>query len=310
MSAIQTRSKVNKNFEAHALARGRIDYDEVFAHMARIEAISIFLAFASYMGFIVYQIDVKSAFLYGTIDEEVYVSQPPGFVDLKFHNKMSWCDEFEELMKNRFQMSFMGELTFFLGLQVQQKEDGIFIIQDKYVAKILTKFDFLSVKTVSTLIETQKPLVKDEEATDVDVHLYSACVLEIPIFQTILRRRNKRLSKNVVEPELRTIVEIAPMADNRTMEELLQAPTEGYGEAIVIPDVSNDVIKLMMFPYSLEGSARVWYDKEPPNSILTWEDLVNKFVNQFFPPSKTTHLKNEISRFTQRFEETFGETWE
>nr|GEX14166.1 DNA-directed DNA polymerase [Tanacetum cinerariifolium] len=92
------------------------------------------------------------------------------------------------------------------------------------------------------------------------------------------------------------------MADNRTMEELLQAPMEG--------DVLNDVIKLIMFSYSLEGNARVWYDKEPPNSILTWEDLVNKFVNQFFPPSKTTHLKNEISRFTQRFEETFGEAWE
>nr|GFA11904.1 reverse transcriptase domain-containing protein [Tanacetum cinerariifolium]GFA59798.1 reverse transcriptase domain-containing protein [Tanacetum cinerariifolium] len=153
-------------------------------------------------------------------------------------------------------------------------------------------------------------------------------------------RQNKRRTPNVVEPELRTIV--APMVDNRTMEELLQAPTEGYGEAIVIPkinadhfeiktnllqliqgnpyhgfgrenphtyinnfkritstlkfrDVPNDVIKLMMFPYSLEGSAKVWYDKEPPNSILTWEDLVNKFVNQFFPPSKTTHLKNEIS---------------
>ncbi|GJX47815.1 reverse transcriptase domain-containing protein [Tanacetum coccineum] len=173
---------------------------------------------------------------------------------------------------------------------------------------------------------------------------------------TIPRRRNRRRAPNVVEPELRTIVEVAPMAE-RTMEELLQAPTEGYGEAIVIPeinadhfeiktnllqlvqanpfhgferenphthinnfkritstlkfrDVPNDVIKLMMFPYSLEGAARVWYDKEPPNSILTWEDLVTKFVNQFFPPSKTTHLKNEISRFTQKFEETFSEAWE
>nr|GEZ15501.1 reverse transcriptase domain-containing protein [Tanacetum cinerariifolium] len=57
-------------------------------------------------------------------------------------------------------------------------------------------------------------------------------------------------------------------------------------------------------------SARVWYDKQPPNSIFACEDLVNKFVNQFFPPSKTTHLKNEISRFTQRFEETFGKAWE
>nr|GFC46165.1 reverse transcriptase domain-containing protein [Tanacetum cinerariifolium] len=171
---------------------------------------------------------------------------------------------------------------------------------------------------------------------------------------TIPRHRNKRRIPNVVEPELRTIIE---MADNRTMEELLQGPTEGYGEAIVIPEINadhfeiktnllqlvqanpyhgferenphthinnfkritstlkfrnvpNDVIKLMMFPYSLEGNARVWYDKEPPNSILTWEDLVNKFVNQFFPPLKTTHLKNKISRFTQRFEETFGEAWE
>nr|GEY90941.1 reverse transcriptase domain-containing protein [Tanacetum cinerariifolium] len=86
------------------------------------------------------------------------------------------------------------------------------------------------------------------------------------------------------------------------MEELLQAPTEG--------DVPNDAIKLMLVSYSLEGAARIWYEKEPPNSILTWDDLVNKFVNQFFPPSKTTHLKNEISRFTQRFEETFGEAWE
>nr|GEU44270.1 reverse transcriptase domain-containing protein [Tanacetum cinerariifolium] len=71
-------------------------------------------------------------------------------------------------------------------------------------------------------------------------------------------------------------------------------------------DVPNDAIKLMFFPYSLEGAARIWYEKEPPNVILTWDDLVNKFVNQFFPPSKTTHLKNEISRFTQRFEDSLN----
>ncbi|GJY67409.1 reverse transcriptase domain-containing protein [Tanacetum coccineum] len=98
---------------------------------------------------------------------------------------------------------------------------------------------------------------------------------------TILRRRNRGRAPNIVEPKLRTIVEVAPMAEH-TMEEL------------------------MMFPYSLEGNARLWYEKEPPNSILTWEDLVTKFVNQFFPPSKTTHLKNEISRFIQKFEETFS----
>nr|GEW63514.1 hypothetical protein [Tanacetum cinerariifolium] len=130
LSAVQIRSKVYKNFEAHALiepkkisqaledeswvyamqenkkdergvvvinkarlvAQGHrqeegINYDEVFAPVARIEAIRIFLAFAFYMGFIVYQIDVKSAYLYGRIDEEVYVTQPPGFVDPKFPNK-------------------------------------------------------------------------------------------------------------------------------------------------------------------------------------------------------------------------------
>ncbi|GJX83071.1 ribonuclease H-like domain-containing protein [Tanacetum coccineum] len=109
----------------------------VVKNKARIEAIRIFLAFDSYMGFIVYQMDVNSAFLYGTIDEEVYVD------DIIFGStKRSWCDEFEALMKSRFQMSSMGELTFFLGLQVNQKEDGIFMSQDKYVAEILKKFQF------------------------------------------------------------------------------------------------------------------------------------------------------------------------
>ncbi|GKE58038.1 uncharacterized mitochondrial protein-like protein, partial [Tanacetum coccineum] len=90
--------------------------------------------------------------------------------------KKSWCDEFKALMKSRFHMSSMGELTFFLGLQVKQKEDGIFFSQDKFVAEILKKFDFENVKTASTPIETQKPPVKDEEAADVDVHFYRSMI--------------------------------------------------------------------------------------------------------------------------------------
>nr|GEU65668.1 hypothetical protein [Tanacetum cinerariifolium] len=90
--------------------------------------------------------------------------------------KKSWCDKFEVLMKSRTQISSMGELTFFLGLHVKQKKDGIFISQDKYVVEILKKFDFMSVKTASTLIETKKPLVKDAEAADVDVHLYRSMI--------------------------------------------------------------------------------------------------------------------------------------
>nr|GEU78161.1 hypothetical protein [Tanacetum cinerariifolium] len=146
-----------------------IDYDGVFALVARIEAIKIFLACASFMGFIVYQMDVKSAFLYGTIEEEVYVCQHPIFEDPHFPIKVykkSLCDEFEQMIHKRFQISSMRELTFFLGLQVKQKDDGIFISQDKYVADILKKFDFTTVKTASTPMEPNKTLIKDVEDED------------------------------------------------------------------------------------------------------------------------------------------------
>ncbi|GKD36261.1 uncharacterized mitochondrial protein-like protein [Tanacetum coccineum] len=80
------------------------------------------------------------------------------------------------MMHKKFQLSSMGELTFFLGLQVKQKEDGIFISQDKYVTEILKKFGFTDVKKASTPIETQKPLLKDEDGEEVDVHLYRSMI--------------------------------------------------------------------------------------------------------------------------------------
>nr|GEU72355.1 reverse transcriptase domain-containing protein [Tanacetum cinerariifolium] len=138
---------------------------------------------------------------------------------------------------------------------------------------------------------------------------------------TILRRRSRKQTSNVVEPEIRTIVE---MADNRTMAQMLQAPIEGYEDSIVVPpinannfelkqthpEVPNTTIKLLLFSFSLEGEAQTWHDKEPPHSILTWEDLVSKFINQFFPPYKTTYLRNEITNFLQKPNETFNEAWE
>ncbi|GKD24975.1 hypothetical protein Tco_1231189 [Tanacetum coccineum] len=150
---------------------------------------------------------------------------------------------------------------------------------------------------------------------------------------TIPKRRNRRRSKKIVEPELRTIIEtpVATMADTRTMSELLQAPTEGYEDEIILPpilaenfelkvglltlvtssqfhgferddphshirwfnkitstlkykNVPHEAIKLMLFPFSLEGTAQIWLEKEPPRSIHTWEDL--------------------------RFDETFSEAWD
>ncbi|GJT66836.1 putative ribonuclease H-like domain-containing protein [Tanacetum coccineum] len=128
---------------------------------------------------------IENGFRRGTIDKTLFIKKDKGDIllvqvyvdDIIFGStKKSLCDEFEGLMHKRFQMSSMGELTFFLGLQVQQKEDGIFISQDKYVAEILKKFDFATVKTASTPMEPNKALVKDEEADSVDVHLYRSMI--------------------------------------------------------------------------------------------------------------------------------------
>nr|GEU56391.1 putative ribonuclease H-like domain-containing protein [Tanacetum cinerariifolium] len=145
-------------------------------------------AYASFMGFMVYQMDVKSTFLYRTIKEEVYVCQPLGFEDPDYLDKVyvddiifgstnkDLCKAFEKLMKDKFQMSSMGELTFFLGLQVKQKPNGIFISQDKYIAEILRKFGLTDGKSASTPIDTEKPLLKDPDGEDVDVHIYRSMI--------------------------------------------------------------------------------------------------------------------------------------
>nr|GEV57780.1 hypothetical protein [Tanacetum cinerariifolium] len=246
-----------------------IDYDEVFAPVAKIEAIRLFLAYASFMGFIVYQMDVKSAFLYVTIDEEVYVMQPLIFQDPKFPAKVykvekamcglhqasrAWyrtlskyllkngfqrgtidqtlfikrqrgdfilvqvymsamgelnfflglqvlqkndgiflsqdkyvgdilkkfgysdVREFEALMHEKFQMSAMGELNFFFGLQVLQKENGIFLSYDKYVGDILKKFVYSDVRSSNTPMYKENPWGKDGTGKDVDLHLYRSMI--------------------------------------------------------------------------------------------------------------------------------------
>ncbi|GJS18628.1 putative ribonuclease H-like domain-containing protein [Tanacetum coccineum] len=243
---IVIRNKARLVAQGHRQEEG-IDYEEVFAPVARIEAIRLFLAYASFMGFLVYQMDVKSAFLYlrsieneglcysthqdlkdlgtirqvitkvgsrnfmgciklprawyktlanyllgmglkignGEIDQTLFIKKQKGDIllvqvyvdDIIFGStNKELCTAFEKLMKDKFQMSSIGELTFFLGLQVQQKEDGIFISQDKYVADILKKFNYTDVKSASTPVDLEKPLVKDGDANDVDVHLYSSMI--------------------------------------------------------------------------------------------------------------------------------------
>nr|GEU55661.1 hypothetical protein [Tanacetum cinerariifolium] len=185
-------NKVRLVAQGHTQEDG-IDYEEVFAPVARIEVIRLFLAYASFMGFMVYQMDVKSAFLYGTIKEEVYVCQPLGFENPGHPDKVykvvkalyglhqaprAWYETLDNyLLENGFQRGKIDQTLFIKRkkgdiLLVKQKKDGIFISQDKYVAEILRKFGFTKGKSASTPIDTEKPLVKDPDGEDVDVHTY------------------------------------------------------------------------------------------------------------------------------------------
>nr|GEW75332.1 hypothetical protein [Tanacetum cinerariifolium] len=564
-----------------------IDFEESFAQVARLEAVRLFIAYTAHKSFTVYQMDVKTTFLYGPLKEEVYVNQPDGFVDPYHPNKVyhlknalyglkqaprAWnlklSKQFEKLMHNKFEMFMMGELKFFLGIQIHQSPRSIFINQAKYAQEILIKHGMTSCDSVGTpmamkhldgdlsgtpVIQTKyhsmvgelmyltasrpdimhatcycaryqaKPTEKylttvkrifrylkdtihmglwypkdtgfeltafsdSNHAGYIDSHygfhfdkipMYCDSKEAIAISCNLVQHSHtkhidaryhfikEKVEKGIVElffigteyqladlftkalpeerfkylvrrlvgfanlalqvgwgsgqevflgkllagnggklrfywkivcvikhiPKWRSInwfelsyreinlQEASPaiieplrienpfledppkdppkvsMANDRTMAELLQAPTEGYEDAIVIleiasnnfelkhglinlvqnkqffghdkedphahiryfnkitstmrvPNVPTSWIKLMLFPFSLEGAARIWLKKEAPRSILTWEDLVSKFINQFFSPSKTTNLRNEIMRFRQRFDESFYEAWE
>nr|GEW82711.1 hypothetical protein [Tanacetum cinerariifolium] len=239
--------KITKNVTNHEPKKGYtqeegIDYDEVFVPVARIEAIRLFLAYASFKDFIVYQMDMKSAFLYGKIEEEVYVCQPPGFEDLEFPDRVykvekalyglqqdprSWyetlstylldnrfhrgneiCTEFKKMMHKKFQMSSMGELTFFLGLQ------------------------------------TSKPLMKDENADDVDVHLYRSMIGSL-MYLTSSR------------PDIMFVV----CACARFQ---------------VIPKVSHVHVVKRIFRY-MKGQPKLglWYAKDSPFDLEAYTDIKN-----------------------------------
>nr|GEV47487.1 reverse transcriptase domain-containing protein [Tanacetum cinerariifolium] len=228
---------------SHNIARGYaqeegIDFEESFAPVARLEAVRIFVAYAAHKSFLIYQMDVKMEFLNGPLKEEVYVAQPDEFVDPDHLKKVY------RLRKALYELKLAPKAWY------------------NELSKFMISIDFTK-----------------------------------------------------VEHEFHTIVE---MADNHTMAQMLQAPVEGYEDAIVVsqinannfelkqtlinlvqsnqftgrqdphnhlrffnkvtstfrhPEVPNTTIKLLLFPFSLEGEARIWLDKEPPRSILTWEDL-------------------------------------
>ncbi|GJT68641.1 retrotransposon protein, putative, ty1-copia subclass [Tanacetum coccineum] len=158
-----------------------IDYDEVFAPVARIEAIRLFLAYASFKDFVVYQMDVKSAFLYGKIKEEVYVCQPLGFEDPYFPDRVYKVEKALYGLHQAPRAWYETLSTYLLdnGFQRGKIDKTLFIRRDKgdiLLVQILKKFGFTDVKTASTPMETQKPLLKDEDGEEVDVHLYRSMI--------------------------------------------------------------------------------------------------------------------------------------
>jgi len=218
-----------------------IDYDETFAPVARLESIRILLAYACAHNFKLFQMDVKSAFLNGVINEEVYVAQPPGFIDFEKLNHVyklkkalyglkqapkAWydrlktflvdhkytmglvdntlftkkkdshiiivqiyvddiifgstcqelCVDFSKIMHDEFEMSMMGELNFFLGLQIKQLEYGIFFNQSKYIKDMLKKFGLEDSKPIKTPMSTETKLTKDEESESVDSTKYRGMI--------------------------------------------------------------------------------------------------------------------------------------
>nr|GEW60532.1 putative ribonuclease H-like domain-containing protein [Tanacetum cinerariifolium] len=128
---------------------------------------------------------LENGFQRGTIDQTLFIKKQKGDIllvqiyvdDIIFGaTNKDLCKSFEKLMKDKFQMSSTRELTFFLGLQVKQKKDGIFISQDKYVDEILRKFGLTEGKSASTLIDIEKPFLKDPDGEQVDVHTYKSMI--------------------------------------------------------------------------------------------------------------------------------------
>nr|GEX01263.1 retrovirus-related Pol polyprotein from transposon TNT 1-94 [Tanacetum cinerariifolium] len=269
-----------------------IKVEESFAPVARIESIRIFIANAASKNMNIYKMDVKTTFLTGKLKEEVYVSQPEGFYD-------------------------PDHLT-----HVYHLKKALYGLK-----RAPRACDQTLNPTSST---NPKPKGRNH------------------------RRFKQRIENLNLEEHSHPVV---TMADQRTMAELLRAPTDGYAEAIVVPpilaeqfklkhslinmmttdqffglekdnphdhirwfnkitptikykDVPSFAIKLKLFPFSLAGEARRWLEKEPLRSIHTWEDLVSKFINEFFPRSRTTNLNNEISNFQQLVDESFHEAWD
>ncbi|GJW17693.1 retrotransposon protein, putative, ty1-copia subclass [Tanacetum coccineum] len=432
-------------YKACLVAKGftqtyRVDYEETFSPIADIKAIRILIAISAYYDYKIWQMDVKTAFLNGRLNEDVYMVQPEGFVNPKHHGRVcklqrsiyglkqafrSWNKRFdEEIKKYGFAQNpnepcvykrASGSNIVFLILYVDDillMGNNIPMLQDvkSWLGKSFTMKDLgerfrmdtsrrgtIPMQPNVDLSNTQGPSTPAEVkrmkriryASVVGSIMYAMrCTRpDIAFSQNLTSRYQQNPGeshwtpvKNILK-YLRNTKDMFLIYGGDSTTELgvtcytdasavdwksskqsttamssmkanYIAATEAAMEAIwirkfisglsVVPCIDrpmdmycdntgaitiadepgvqkprsscsyslvklNASIKLMLFPFSIEGAARIWLEKEPPHSILTWEDLVSMFINQFFPPSKTTNLYNEITNFQQRFDESFCE---
>eukprot|EP00253_Pinus_taeda_P031716 PITA_31716 len=173
-----------------------IDFEEIFAPVATLEAIRMFLALSGFQKFKVYQMDVKFAFLNGDLEEEVYIEQPKGTIlgnDAKLVcklrkslyslkkapracNEESMSQNVSSVMQQEFEMSLLGELTYFLGLQVQQNKNGIFLSQTKYLKQILKNYGMEDSKLVCTPMVTRCSLISNDQSAAVHQPTYRSMI--------------------------------------------------------------------------------------------------------------------------------------
>ncbi|GJX99056.1 retrovirus-related pol polyprotein from transposon TNT 1-94 [Tanacetum coccineum] len=283
---------------------------ESFAPVARIEAIRIFVVNATHKNMTIYQIDVKTAFLNGQLKEEVYVSQPEGFVyqdnpshvyklkkalyvyptlftrhagndlllvqiyvdDIIFAStNTAMCDEFANQMTNKFKMSMMGQMSFFLGLQISQSPRGIFINQSKYASEILKKYGLNSTSFVDTPMIENKKLDEDLQGKPIDATLYRGMIRSL-MYLTASR------------PDLNYTVCLCATYDEDVADHI--AKVLEILDLIKTLNVDTYRLRMKVFPLSLADDVRQWWINDRDGKITTWEELVEKFFYKFYPLSR------------------------
>nr|GEU65681.1 hypothetical protein [Tanacetum cinerariifolium] len=297
---IVIRNKAILVAQGHTQEEG-INYDELFALVARIKAIRLFwlmlpsktLWCTRWMSKVLFfMVKLKKR---GKIDKTLFIRRHKDDIllvqvygdDIIFGStKKDLCNAFEKMMHEKFQMSSMGELTFFLGLQVKQKQDGIFISQDKYVAEILKKYDFSEVNNTSTPMETQKPLLKDEDGEEVYVHMYRTMIgslmyltssrPDIMIYVTPSHTQKIFESMKMVGKDFSG--RVTPLFLIMMVQAQEEMGEESVADEAVNKEIYDRLVRAATTASSLEakqysGNIANTQSKETPNEVLTLEAI-------------------------------------